>query len=846
MKVNSKKLLSWLCVIAMVLSLAPVMDMSNFAVETNAATNNNNWAAQTAIDVQTNINNANKYQTRVAEFGPAEGATSFTAKCPYCGVEKEWLSLDADGDGKFDFNPQSSQVLNKHIYFKDNVDLTGKGYYKNDVKQDYLYKVDASYVCILLINATVTTDLNIQVSAGTLNLYGTGTITSTGDNGLFQLSGTGKLNLHGGNFVHTGNSGSAISMSGADNVVSIYPAATIGPNTQDTTKRCQNLDIADGAVRMYGGTIQNGVTDVKGTSGNVQLGASGVLNMFDGTIKGGTHLDTLNDSQGGNIFLVKGAQLNIYGGTVEGGNAKIGGNIYAAGTTTTNIYGGTIQDGNASSEGGNIYLTASSAAYLYFYGGTITNGKAGTYGGNVYTYANFTMEEKYKDNGIAAILSLGKAGSGGGNLYLRGSSAGRNFYIKSGTITGGEHTGSSGSGGNVFLRDGICHMSGGTITGGKAPGTGGNVYVYANMTFNMTGGVISRGYNTKTGAKTRTANVQVDTGGTFTLKEGVRLENQATLVDNEGYEALYTTDADALADYGNNTVYMTLAKNALTLNRDVVINTNGYGVALSGSGNVKLIDTANHNFETASGKVTVAGSVKITGNDVTVNDKRYITIKNGDDYSAHYVKMALTGIALRPSENGLYYKGQFECDNTLAGCVTQFGIAVSAVDENGNPVLPTDLENTNVKYSIYGRASFAPNEEHVVTAYGVLVYGILREVDVTNRTAQGNVDYMQMAVNANPYMKIDTGIGEEPITVMAYGENDAPAKYGNKSLLQVVTRIDTLLSKNELDASDEAMTDMVDFANYWIQEKNMGSEGVEDMRSATANIRNWTSPQAVS
>lgn len=839
MKVNSKKLLSWLCVIAMVLSLAPVMDLSNFAVETNAAAGDTNWTAAGITNPAGNsINNTDAYFT---------GTCLANGYCPVCGegvTWEEWNSTTLAGNKAF-----GALTNKRHFYFND--EITALNYYVSTSA------TSTGSVCIWLkssTNLSVASSVYIRAGGGaTFNFFGEGSITDTNGGAFLDIRGGSTMNLYGGNFVYKNVADSytngAITFFTGGGTLNIYNGATIGPalndngtpddtsdDYQDTSNVYMNVYYGaatyPGTINMYGGTIQNGVGPADGTCGNVNVRNRGTFNMYGGTIKGGTYLASATDTKGGNIYTGTNATVKIYGGTIDGGRAATGGNIYVnSGTTTLSIYGGTIKNGVSTGDGGNIHTKAAASSHVYFYGGTITGGDAGGYGGNVYAYTNFTMSETPSWN-IPTIMSNGDADKGGGNLYMRLNAADSDvtFAINGGTIEGGEHTGTSGSGGNVYLRDGTCTMTGGTITGGVAPSSGGNVYVTENGgTFDMQGGVISRGSNAA-GAKTRTANVQVNDGGTFTLKEGVRLENQATLVDKDGYEALYTTDADALAAYGNNTVYMTLAKDAVALDKDVVINTYGYDVALSGSGNVQLIDTANHDFETASGKVTVSGGVSIADNDVTVNDKRYITVKDGEAYSAHYIKMGLTGIALRTNEDGLYYAGEFQCDNTLADCVEQFGIAVSAGD-----TMPTNL---NGKYSIYDGANFTPNEEHVVTAYGVSVFGILKEVGTDGRDGATNLAYLQMQVNANPYLKINTG--DETITIMAC-EDSTANKFGSKTLLDVVETINGKWDedyKNALiaDNKENAVTGMLEFKAKWTNADKMGAEGVATMVAATGNI----------
>jgi len=265
---------------------------------------------------------------------------------------------------------------------------------------------------------------------------------------------------------------------------------------------------------LYGGVIENGTATWGG--GNVQVKGGGVMNMYGGTIRGGSvnvkALNTGDSGYGGNIYV--NGTFNMYDGVIEGGESRCGrkdgtatgenaggglaGNLHVGGEAY--LYGGTIQNGK-SDTGGNIG-TNNGGSYIYLDGVQVLNGEA-INGGNIAinVRANKLLEIK-GDTYIAG----GKATSNGGNLYcsIWLDAPESNIQILGGIIEDGYATQ---KGGNVYLSGAKTKMylSDGQILNGDTTDCGGNIHLAGGTRLVMTGGLVKGG--TKNGAGTSISNV---------------------------------------------------------------------------------------------------------------------------------------------------------------------------------------------------------------------------------------------------------------------------------------------------------------------------------------------------
>lgn len=560
MKAICKKLLSLLVVMAMIVSMVPFGALSVFAAETDAPSN-----AVTVTPGQANlpegVQDIIDEAAKVDNSDAAIDAHIEAGTCPMCGATGiEWKKWDANNANK---GNTSDQVW--HFYLDEAVTKSGNvfGIYKSGDGTSANNTYCAAIKSTAVISNTGTRFVMLSGTNNVINIMGTGkAITNVGttqDYGMFQIGG-GTLNLYGGTYILEDAAGgtdangkstdgvyAAIRAVGGD--VNIFNDAIIGPETVDTTVTTYNVSIsnANSEVKMYGGTIRNGVTAKNGFSGNVTIANSGKFYMYGGTIENGQYNTSVNPASVGGNIVVGGVpegqtastpgSFYMYGGTVTGGKAynggNGGGNINAYNSENKGVMelmGGIIKDGWAKAAGGNVQIQGGTNHKI---GGTvlITNGSAVS-GGNVQVAASrkLTMEGGFIQGG--ALATSDKNATNGGGVYVAGtfdmtggeidgctvSNNGGSIYAAGGatvnvganaTIKNGlsKAAGNGGGGGNVYLAAstsvGATMTTEGTIIGGTVDGgssmqsSGGNISVVANggiqSVLTVNGGTIANG-----------------------------------------------------------------------------------------------------------------------------------------------------------------------------------------------------------------------------------------------------------------------------------------------------------------------------------------------------------------
>jgi len=509
MNAISKKLLSMLVVMAMVLSMVPFGGLSVFAAETDetqvASSDVTPGQASLTEDIQAIIDKGNAIQT-AAETALANNY------CPVCETTVEWTALVSNKIP----NSEATDAAGTHLHYVISGAVSYSGYNFNALTGSNIT------LCVLLDNAELTTTGRFRIAGtnNTLNVMGTGSITSDGsaceDLGLFTMDGTNPtLNLYGGNFTYTGTSlgggttpdRALINAVGttanptANPTVNIYGSATIGKAVVDTSVANYNVYVVGGTINMYGGMIRNGISGLKGISGNVTLASGSTFNMYGGEITGGNRLDSVTDNFGGNV-LVGGytkasatfgaGTFNMYGGSITAGNAKYGGAVYSpTSSAKVNISGGTIGGANAEDinnavEGGAIYADGASNI-VNISGSALLKGNCATsYGGNIHLNgATLTME--------GGTVSGGYAATQGGNISGGSSSQ---INISGGSVYGGSfNPDGSGWGGNIRAYNATVNISGGYIYDGCTKNSttnreAGNIGALGTSTLNISGGHI--------------------------------------------------------------------------------------------------------------------------------------------------------------------------------------------------------------------------------------------------------------------------------------------------------------------------------------------------------------------
>lgn len=225
---------------------------------------------------------------------------------------------------------------------------------------------------------------------------------------------------------------------------------TLPKNAAPNGNTANILWVRQGNVDIFGGILDGTNANTTNIGAAVNIEAGNTLNLYGGTIIGGT-----TTNRGATVNAGTGATLHMYGGKIIGGTAANGGAVAIAGGTFT-MDGGEIFGGSATASGGAVAVTA----------GTVTLNSGDITGGTA------------KNGGAVAVT-------------------GGTFTMHSGKITDGSSTG---NGGNIYVSNsGKLIVNGGVISDGRTQDSGGNLAVYSTVTFNggtVEGGVAEKNKNT--------------------------------------------------------------------------------------------------------------------------------------------------------------------------------------------------------------------------------------------------------------------------------------------------------------------------------------------------------------
>jgi len=425
--------------------------------------------------------------------------------------------------------------------------------------------------CVMVMDTDVYTKGRFLVNPNnTLNIMGKGNIHGTNTFGLGLFTVLGKkatVNLYGCNYTYSGDYRrneptnepiyALIYTSSKGCTVNIFNDVKIGYNEKQQSPN-YNAYIS-GTLNMYGGTIQNGVSDYERIGGNVTLSESATLNMYNGTITGGStnfrggnvmmrSFTTLNmgyrktvegvtmdpqitggtalyeqntyDAAGLDTFVPGGGNIgtgefigyiniNMYNGDITEGKVMVGnaaankefmggGNIYINGNTSNklNLISGTVSGGDAH-VGGNIYIRNGAVATISA-NAVVSNGTATLYGGNINVFHRASLIVD------GATISGGTAQYGGNISVGQGTTneEAPTATITNATVTGGTATR---NGGNLYINSADMNITNTAVTGGTVTVSdyaykyGGNIYAIDGAVLNITGGTISGGTSDRGG-----------------------------------------------------------------------------------------------------------------------------------------------------------------------------------------------------------------------------------------------------------------------------------------------------------------------------------------------------------
>lgn len=675
MQKSTKRLLSMLAVLALVLTMAPG---GILAVETRADEieyGSTNWDAAKAdkgANIQENAVAGKAKQESAKELlnaMTAAGCTDATTRlgylndtyktCPFCQAENVvWESL-----------PETATAVigEKHYVVAGN-------YTSEAETVVYMGSAEATNnnkLCLLMDSATISLKGRLLLAeyGSAIHIGGIGDVTSdmsavtgastTNTKGVLSLDkgpttvGVRQLNLYGGNFVSTstgaGNVVLAVTTSIAtthiwhDNV-NIGPELHVAAGSAATNARA-NVQVQYGSVNMYAGTIRNGYSGTQYQGKNVYLFTDGKFNMYGGTIEGGSGY---KDTRGANICMnSSGAVATIYGGTIkqdgvfDGGTNAFGGNVYVGVGATLKVKGGKLlatlpadaAAGSANAQnGGNIYVIRKGRLEI---SGTalISGGRAKACGGNI-----ALSEGKAADQATGGTLEMtgGKVTGGactggttyGGNLYLSGVSGyAAQATISGGIVEGGLTTGNNATwGGNIHISKyctvGVSDTA--VITGGRAASCGGNITASGEL--NVTGGTITKGICNYTGD-----NTTIGGGNVFIPKDGKFEISSGTISGG------YTTGTNAM---------------------------HGGNILQSTGGTLTISNTA----EIKEGRAAYGGNILTHDDDLSISagtiKDGYATVNGGNFWVGGTATLTLDGISVSGG-TGAYNGGNIFANGTV-------------------------------------------------------------------------------------------------------------------------------------------------------------------------------------
>ena len=335
MKDFGKRLLSWLIVLSMVLSMAPALDLSNFAVTTKAAEN-------PAKDTLTAIENLR------ADFAGKTGTVS--AICPVCSGEEvvEWTPLTG----------ATAQLANPngHYYLSGDVTFTAAGTTYNANNNKLCLNLNGNDITAggIALNISYGNTVNVMDSAETDGIV-TGTAAAFQGGAINIGNANAKVNIYGGTFKKAaGAAGSVVCIRNNGGEVNMY-GGTIDASDASNSACASTINVMSAAnvkttFNLYGGLVKCGTMTAGGVNyrANIMLGYSNqsgaTFNMEGGTVVGGNYTGAAGGG-GATFAVVMGNTLKISGGTVYGGTSNSSGaNIFSInnGAGNLEISGGTI------------------------------------------------------------------------------------------------------------------------------------------------------------------------------------------------------------------------------------------------------------------------------------------------------------------------------------------------------------------------------------------------------------------------------------------------------------------------------------------------------------------------
>lgn len=421
----------------------------------------------------------------------------------------------------------------------------------------------------------------------------------------------------------------------------IYSGSLLAPG--NATGANGGVIATNGETIIYGGQV-NGSGFTSCNRGAAIHGARGILQIHGGRIVGGTA------AEGGTVYYNgdNGKAFTLTGGVITGGiSTGLGGNVYIGNESVFNMYGGVLADGtgdtgntNENYNADNVYIDSERSMKMS--GGYILGANSDAQGNGVLCWTKASMVL----DGDARIFNTKKAG----NLYIASSAS---LTVKEGFR------------GQVYAFLQAKHLKN-PVYGGRLTG-GGAVQDSAEGVF--TGSLFLEN--------------DAALPGILGTDDGHLVVAGAAAVNHNG-GIQWCLDADAAAKLcglnDKQIVRLYAAENVISMEGTHTVDLNGKNLTVSG-GQVFCLDTGNSDY-VSFGKATATGSGEVANVfATTVDGQTYYMLRDADgSYSFHKLSMQVSGVSLRPSAAGIYYKGNWKMDDSLKSKVKSYGVAVSLTD----------------------------------------------------------------------------------------------------------------------------------------------------------------------
>jgi len=615
----------------------------------------------------------------------------------------------------------------------------------------------------------------------------------------------GTLNLYGGKYAYVKNAAITVAGGGVvcnDGTLNLHDVILDGSAYENTAEgayggaiyQTNGTEAAMHTFTMSGGRILGGRAY---QGGSLYMGQYGDITITGGTVVGGSAWDA-----GGNIYCYGGSYSTNYkfrisdcavlDGSLANGKSTngFGGNLYMSryevtldncyvrGGDTTDCkggYGGNIQassmsllkatdtilaDGNATKAGGNYYASNGSsdlvltnclvlggkagtrggnlspAGGLTIQGGMVVGGTAATEGGNIYHSGGKPVVLTADEEGNPAMVVCGTAATGG-NLYTGAAVELTAAYISGGTAEQGADIYKDGSGDFIVGKDltGDVKLTL-SSTAVEAPGYG----------MPVLGSACAQGLS---------ANITLDetyNSAKLLAKDGKLYIGSVSVIDKKGNETWYATNAEAVAACGENSYVKLYMDGALQLTKDLFVDVNGKQVTVTGDYALYGMDSSGDAYTEPAGTVSGTPVANVKTCDVTYapNGKLYVAVAENGAVKYHCLGMEITTVTVRPSADGMYYTGQWSCDDTIKGMIDTYGVVVS-VDDMPDGDFKNDDANL---WTVFGENTF----ESGVKKTGAVIDSIMMTPeDKADITPEENDVNGRMPIYAKAYICFDNG-----------------------------------------------------------------------------------------